>query len=462
MTADYPTFLATKLDRGRFVGSGLVAGDLPRALFPFQAETVGWALHLGRAAIFADTGLGKTLMQLSWAEQVAKQAGPVLILTPLAVAGQTVREAARFGISNVHAVREADEVGTGIHVTNYERLHLFDPSMFAGIVLDESSILKNYTGSTRRALTSAFESTPYRLACTATPAPNDHLELGTHAEFLGIMSSHRMIARWFIADQKEAGSYRLKGHAVRPYWDWVTSWARCIGRPSDMGPYSDDGYVLPELVETTHLVAVNMTDGAGDGQLFREAELSATSMHREARLTAPDRARRTADLVRAEPGQPWIVWVDTNYDADEVRKLLPDAVEVRGDDSDEHKVSALLGFADRGGVLITKPGIAGMGLNWQHCARMVFNGITFSFERYYQAVRRSYRFGQTREVHAHVVIGRTEAGKVGVLARKAGEHESMKAEMFAASRRAVGRAMTVDDYNPTHEARIPSWLRSNP
>lgn len=458
---DYATFIANKSDRGRFVGAGLPARNLPPALFPFQSETVEWALNLGRAAIFADTGLGKTLMQLAWAREVAEQAGPVLILTPLAVTGQTVREAARFGIE-AHAVRERVEVGTGIHVTNYERLHLFDPSAFSGIVLDESSILKNYTGTTRRALTEAFSATPYRLACTATPAPNDHLELGTHAEFLGIMSSHRMIARWFIADQKEAGSYRLKGHAVKPYWDWVTSWARCIGRPSDMGPYSDVGYDLPPLVERTHLVAVDMTQDAGDGRLFREAELSATSMHREARLTAPERARLTAELVRAEPGEAWIVWVDTNYDADEVRALLPEAVEVRGDDSDEHKVFSLLGFSERGGVLITKPGIAGMGLNWQHCARMVFNGITFSFERYYQAVRRSYRFGQSREVHAHVVIGRTEAGKVGVLARKAAEHEAMKAEMFAASRRAASRAAKVDEYQPTHAGRIPSWLRSQP
>jgi hypothetical protein len=458
---DYATLIATKADHGRHKGTGFAA-EASAFLFPFQHATVEWAAGLGRAAIFADTGLGKSAMQLDWARLVNTETRkPVLILTPLAVGAQTVREAAKFGIEDVAQARDQSGIGNArIVVTNYERLHLFDPASFGGVVLDESSILKNYTGKTKRQLVESFQTTPYRLACTATPAPNDYLELGNHAEFLGVMSSHKMIARWFISDQSEAGKYRLKGHAIGPYWDWVTSWARCIGVPSDMGDYSDAGYVLPELRELVRLVDVDQTRDT-NGLLFREAELSATGLHREGRIVAPARAEAVAELVRAEPAESWIVWVGTNYDADEVLARLPGAIDVRGSHSPDEKAERLTAFSVRGGVIVTKPEIAGMGLNWQHCARMAFNGLSYSYEQYYQAVRRSWRFGQPRPVDAYVVLGRTEAPILSVIERKSDEHVAMKVAMFAASRRAASRVANADLYQPTHRARIPTWLRGD-
>ena len=437
-------------------------------LFPFQRDAVEWALHQGRAALFEDTGLGKTVQQLEWARHVVNHAPSVglpprvLILAPLAVREQTIREARKFAIPGVRGAQSHSDVEDGITITNYERLDRFDLGGFAGIVLDESSILKNYTGVTKRLLVEGCADTPYKLACTATPAPNDHLELGNHAEFLGIMTSHKMIARWFITDQREAGSYRLKGHAVKPYWNWVTSWARCIGKPSDMGLYSDEGYDLPTLTVHRHFASVDIIEGRDDGQLFRQPELSATSIHRELRQTADERAEMTAALVAQEPSEPWVIWVETNYDADAVLSVLPHAVDVRGSMTPDEKCRRLLAFTDEGGVMLTKPGIAGMGLNWQHCARVAFNGLSFSYERYYQAVRRCWRFGQTRPVDVHVVLAKTQASMWGVIDRKASDHDSMKYEMFAASRRAAARTADPDPYQPTHIATLPSWLQETP
>lgn len=437
-------------------------------LYPFQRDTVAWALKLGRSAIFADTGLGKTRMQLAWASRVVERlrtegrSPTVLLLAPLAVGAQTVREAERVGLTDVRLVRSQDDVSDGINVVNYDVLHKFDLPAFGGVVLDESSILKSYTGTTKRALVEGCKDVPYRLACTATPAPNDHLELGNHAEFLGVMSSHQMIARWFISDQSEMGTYQLKGHAVRPFWDWVASWARCIGVPSDIGPYSDAGYVLPRLDVQIHHVAVDIVDGRADGALFREIELSATSIHREKRRTASERARRVAELVSAEPGEAWLVWCETNYEAEALTAVLPGAVEVSGDQTPEVKADRLLGFAERGGILITKPKIAGFGMNWQNCARIAFVGGSYSYEAFYQAVRRCWRFGQPREVVCHVVMATTEAAMWRVVHGKSEAHGEMKQSMFAASRRAAARAAATIDYHPTHIAPLPKWLESRP
>ena len=437
-------------------------------LFPFQRHIVRWALAGGRRAVFADTGLGKSRMQLAWADRVARHTGGrVLILAPLAVGPQTVREAATVGLGGVVFARSPAESGDArIVVSNYDNLDKWDGVEFAGVVLDESSILKSYMGATKRALMERFADTPFKLAATATPAPNDHLELGNHAEWLGILSSHQMIARWFINDSGEAGKYRLKGHAVRSFWDWVASWAICVGVPSDIGPYADDGYVLPALRLHRHIVQVDLREGAKEGALFRLGELSATSIHRERRITAPEKAAKVADLVLGESHEPWLVWCDTNYEAEEVTARLGGAAvnlyEVAGDMHPDVKSERLLRFAEGrpGDVLLTKPKIAGFGMNYQRCARCVFMGTSYSYEAFYQTVRRVWRFGQLREVDVHVVLAVTDQATWDVVSGKAEDHAAMKAHMFAASRRAQARHSSMLDYHPTHRAALPSFVRT--
>lgn len=452
----YEEFIAGK---GALVSPVGLTGPfaLSPALFPFQRDVVAWALSLGRAAIFAECGLGKTLMQLEWARIVAERAGGrVLILSPLAVAQQTIREGARFGIPVRYAASQAD-VGDGITITNYERLDRFDAASFAGVVLDESSILKSFMGRTKRTLVTMFASTPYRLACTATPAPNDHIELGNHSEFLGVLDSFEMLTRWFINDTSLFGNYRLKGHAEAPFWDWVCSWARCVTKPSDLG-YSDDGYVLPELSMHRHVVDVDVRNGRGEN-LFRVPDLSATSVHREKRITAPARAATIGALVALEYREPWLVWCDTDYEADALTAVISGATEVRGSDSLESKERALMGFVDGSvRVLVTKPGIAGWGLNFQHCARVAFVGATFSYEQFYQAVRRSWRFGQKRPVNVHVAMAQTELEIWNVLTRKQQLHHGMSAAMSAAMRRAQEKTSSKRPYKPLCSAPLPAWL----
>lgn len=460
MTDGYRDFLRAKAPRVTPGGIAVSVDDLPPRLFDWQAEVVRWALEMGKSAIFADCGLGKSAMQLAWAQQVP---GRVLILAPLAVAQQTADEAAKFGVGDVSVSRDGT-VRTKITISNYEQAQKFDPAAFDGVVLDESSILKSYMGKTKRYLLEAFADVRFRLCCTATPAPNDHLELGNHAEFLGVMSSHEMIARWFISDQSSVGTYRLKGHAVRSFWDWVSSWARCIGRPSDLGHYSDEGYELKPLHARSHVVNVDITEDRGD-QLFRTVDMSATKIHEERRRTAAARAARVAELVAAEPAEQWLLWTETNYESLELRNALACVgiapQEVAGSDSDAAKTTRLLGFASGDvRVLITKPKIAGFGLNWQGCARMAFVAPTYSFEAYYQAVRRCWRFGQERSVYAHMVMGDTEAPVYQTLQRKAADHEAMKVEMFAAMRRAQSSRADAIGYHPTHAAPIPAWLRT--
>lgn len=454
----YRNFIAGKAVSAPEVG--FEPPSLPSFLFPFQREIVTTSLRRGRAAIFAECGLGKSAMQLSWARAVADETkAPVLILAPLAVAQQTVREGEKFGIPIRYAMN-GDGIKSGeLVIANYERLKDFDPSVFAGVVLDESSILKAYSGSTKRRLVEAFASTPYRLACSATPAPNDHLELGNHSEFLSVLTSHQMIARWFLADQ-DAGEYRLKGHAVEDFWDWISSWASMCALPSDINPkFTNDGYVLPALNHRAHVVEVDMIEGRGD-KLFRIPELSATSVHAERRRTAKARAAKVGALVAAESHETWIVWTETDYEAVELRAAIPTAVELTGGESLERKEATLRAFSDGEiRVLLTKPKIAGYGLNWQHCARQAFVSATFSFESYYQAIRRSWRFGQTRAVDVHMVLGTTERAVVDVLNAKREGFEGMRDSMMQAARRRQHKSATGSDYEPRKKMTVPRWLR---
>lgn len=436
MLNEYHNFIARRAWQSK--RAGFEARDLPPALFGHQTHMVRFACGAGSAACFYDTGLGKTGIELAWADQVRRQTGkPTMILAPLAVGPQTAREAERFDIDGARYLREPDDAaGAAIVITNYERLKLFDPADFGGVVLDESSIIKSFTGPTSRGLIDAWAGHTYRLAATATPAPNDHMELGQHSAFLGVMPSNEMLSRWFVADQTSMGRYRLKGHAVRPFWRWVASWAQAASRPSDVGDYLDAGYDLPPFKMHRHLVRADITVDSGDA-LFRMPDMSATSMHKEKRLTVDARARIVADLVATDPAEPWIVWCDTDYEADALKAVIPEALEVRGSDAPEAKEKRLTAFTDGAArVLITKPRIAGFGLNWQHCARVAFVGLSFSYEAFYQAVRRCWRFGQAREVQVHVALADTELAIWDAVLRKRGEHEEMSRRMVKAMREA--------------------------
>lgn len=462
---EYQELLARK--RVAFKPSGLRrVPSLNAAMFPHQAHSTEFALRAGCAALFLDTGLGKSLCALDWGRIVVEKTNkPVLMLAPLAVGPQHQREAEKFGIEAKY-IREAQEItGPGIWITNYERMEHFDTTAFAGIILDESSILKAMQGKTSRALIAAFADTPYRLACTATPAPNDHTELGNHAEFLGIMNSNEMLSRWFINDTSTASqSWRLKGHAVGSYWDWVASWARCVAKPSDLG-FSDDGFILPQLVTEHHVVDADRSVDAGEdgnqARLFRMPENSATSIHKEKRLTVDKRATAIAAAVAGEPTEPWVVWCNTDNEADALMRRIDGAIEVRGSMPPEKKEERLVAFSTgKQRILVTKPSIAGYGLNWQHCARMAFVGLDFSFEGYYQAVRRCWRFGQARPVHVHVAMADTERNIFESIARKSMDHDKMRTQMAEAMRRAYHRAETRVAYNPTMNVRVPAWLRA--
>jgi len=406
MKTDYDKFIHSKTRRAQT--RGFEPLEILTPLFDWQAHVVKWAVKTGCAALFEDCGLGKTIQQLEWASQVYRHTGSsVLILTPLAVAHQTAKEAQRFGLNAQVANEESDITSAGIWITNYEKLEKFDCSQFAGVVLDESSILKNFTGKMRRLLTDTFAETPYRLCCTATPSPNDYTEFGQHADFLGVCSPAQMLATFFINDTFNTGDWRLKKHAEKEFWAWVASWAACISKPSDIG-YCDDGYNLPNLNLQNVTVHVDQSINPVEGELFRNPTMSATTMHEEMRMTSSDRVAEIAKLVNNST-ECWIVWCNTNDESEKLAKAIPDAVEIKGSDNAKKKEQAADDFVDgKLRVLISKSGIFGYGMNWQHCSNVAFVGLSYSFEDFYQALRRSYRFGQKKEVNAYIVTASTE------------------------------------------------------
>lgn len=424
--------------------------------FDWQAHVIKWAVRKGRAALFESPGLGKTLQQLEWARQVvAKTGGKVLILTPLSVARQTADEAAKFGIHAVVIEEPEDIAGPDIYITNYDKLEKFAAIEFIGVVLDESSILKNFTGKTRIALTERFKDTPYRLCCTATPSPNDYTEFGQHAEFLGICTSAQMLATFFINDTFNTGDWRLKKHADQQFWEWLASWAACINLPSDIG-YEDTGYILPPLNLRTEIVQVDETIEKGE-ELFRHATLSATTMHKEMRLTASARVAKVAEEVNAST-ECWIVWCNTNDESAQLAAAIPDAVEVKGSDTGKFKDKASYDFSHgKIRVLLSKSSIFGYGLNFQHCHNVAFVGLSYSFEDFYQALRRTYRFGQTKEVNAVIVQAATEGAIMQSIKRKIAQHEEMQKKMKIASQ--VFQAATQMFVKiPEKKMPLPNWL----
>lgn len=433
-------------------------GELNENLFPFQHDIELWALQKGKAALFCDCGMGKTLMQLEWANQVHKKTGGnILILAPLAVSKQTRGEGEKFRIS-VNIAANADQVKAGINVTNYEKLHLFDPGDFVGIVLDESSILKSFDSKTRTTLIDSFQNTPYRLACTATPAPNDFMELGNHSEFLGVMTRTEMLSMFFVHDGGETQKWRLKGHAEDKFWEWISSWAIVMRKPSDLG-YDDSGFDLPPL-EVKQIVAPSQ---AMEGYLIPlEAQtLQERRLARKASIN--ERVKICADLVNKSKG-PFLVWCDLNAESKMLAKMIPGAVEVTGSDKDEHKEKSMLDFcAGRFRVLISKPSICGFGMNFQHCAQMAFVGLSDSYEQFYQATRRCWRFGQKNPVTASVIISEAEGSVADNISRKEADAKKMADKMVSHTRRILKNEihqteMKDMEYSADEYMRLPSWV----
>ncbi len=453
MKNNYLEFLKTKQKKHILSGFEICENELNNNMFDFQKFIVKRALQAGKYAIFADCGLGKTLMQLEWANQVCKKTNkPVLILAPLAVVGQTVKEAKKFGID---AVVYLDEMHTmqaipvGIYVSNYEQLDNISTDDFSGIVLDESSILKNFEGSTKKLIIDCFKETPYKLACTATPSPNDPMELGNHSEFLDIMSRNEMLAMYFVHDGGETAKWRLKGHAVKMFYQFVGSWAIMLNKPSDIG-FEMLGYDLPKLNLMENQIK---TPNRNNGNLFNDAIISATNFNTELRLTKIERLDEVVKLVNDKPEENFIIWIKQNEEGEMLKKLLPEAVEVKGSDSNEWKKDKLLGFANNEfRILITKTKIASFGMNYQNCRNQIFASLDFSFEGLYQAIRRSYRFGQKNEVNIYLITTDTMANVKQAIDNKQKQFEIMQEEMAkAVNLNLAGQIMQTDTFDTTEE-----------
>lgn len=422
---DYAEFLKSK--QITVAPSGFDVPEVNAMLFEFQRDCVLWSLRRGKSALFQDCGLGKTPQQLVWANGVARKLNrPVLILAPLAVSRQTVREAEKFGIEAAVAVTGADVKGPGIYVTNYEKLHHFDASVFGGVVLDESSILKSYSGTTRNALVQAFARTSMRLCATATPAPNDYMELGNHSEFLNVLSRTEMLSTFFVHDGGETSKWRLKGHAEEEYWRWVCGWAVMLRKPSDLG-YEDNGFVLPPLDLVHHVVKSSKLP---DGFLFTQEAQTLSERRGARRDSLRERVELAAEIVAAKPDEPWMIWCDLNAEADLAEELIPGALQVSGSQKDEIKEERMLAFSS-GELqkLVSKPSIAGYGMNWQHCANVIYVGLSDSYEMFYQSIRRFWRFGQTNQVNCHVVTAEAEGAVVRNIERKENDAKLMAREM---------------------------------
>lgn len=428
-------------------------------MFDYQQDITSWALRRGRAGIFEDCGLGKTIQELEWAKQVAEsENGKVLLIAPLMVSAQHVIEAEKFGY-DVRFCRTNGEVENGINITNYEKLHKFDLSQFVGVALDESSILKSFDSKTRITVTEAFRETPYRSAWTATPAPNDFMELGNHAEFLGVMNRSEMLATFFVHDGGDTSKWRLKGHAKDEFWKWVCSWAVYLRKPSDLG-YSDDGFALPEL--RVHEIVVESEQNL-NGYLF-PMPAATLSERRDARKgSRVERVEAACDLIN-KSNEQWVAWCDLNSESELLHKAIKDSVEIKGADSDDHKLDAVKGFlSGKYRVLVSKPSMFGHGLNFQHCHNTAFVGLSDSWEMYYQAVRRFWRFGQKHPVNVHIITARNEGAVVANIKRKENDAmhlaQGMVQHMSQISRKEIkGLVRESEIYQPNQTMTLPAWI----
>ena len=452
---EYHEFLKSKARVDTATGLDQVPALNPM-LYPHQRDMVRWALRRGRAALFADCGIGKGPMQMEWAD---KQPHECIISAPLAVAHQFVREGQKFGIDLAYAKDQAG-VTKRITVTNYERLENFNLEQFGAVALDESSILKNSSGAYSTWMVEAFKNTPFRLCSSATPAPNDVMELGTQAEFLGVMTRGEMLAMYFTHDGGDTSKWRVKGHAQAAFWEWMASWSVMIRKPSDLG-YSDEGFVLPPLSMHEHCVSVSQPS---NGFLFAMEAQTLQERQQARRDSIGDRVKACADLVNSSD-RPFLVWCNLNDESAQLAAAIPDAIEVTGSDSDDQKEAAIVGFLEgRHRVMVSKPKIAGLGLNLQHCADMVFVGLSDSYEQLYQSIRRCYRFGQTKPVNVHVITAETEGAVVSNIKRKEREAEETYNNMIAHMKDLNAAALhgasvrNKTDYRPAVPMTLPAWM----
>jgi len=454
MKKSYLEFLESKRLQFKPTGIDVDSSKISDVLFDFQRDLVIWALRSGKAALFSMTGTGKTLMQLEWARHIP---GNVLILTPLAVSRQTATEAEKMGLK-VKVCRSQEDVIGGINITNYEKLKKFDVSAFEGVVLDESSILKSYDGKTKQEIISSFKMTPYKLAATATPAPNDYVELGNHAEFLDVMTQSQMLSTFFINDTGTSQNWRLKGHAEGKFWEWVSTWAAVVGNPNDLG-YMEKDFTLPNLNQEEIIIkGANSTD-----KLF-VVEAETLTERRQARKESLDDRVEKAAIIANSVDDQILVWCDLNEESNKLAKKISNAVEVKGSDSDEHKENAMIEFAD-GNIkaLVTKPSICGHGMNWQNCRNMIFVGLSDSFERYFQSVRRCWRFGQDKEVNVYIIVSEKEGSVLRNIKRKQGELEKMLSMVSVLTRENVKKNIKQSGglgkiSNPGEEIVLPCFV----
>lgn len=453
MFESYHKFIKSKAITVTAKGFDVSVAELNPLLFEFQRDIVRWALGKGKAAIFADCGDGKTAMQLEWAEQIRKRTGEkVLIVAPLAVSAQTKREGEKFGIEVNICASQEDATAESVNITNYEKLEKFVASEFIAIVLDESSIIKSFSGKIRNQIIGMFAQTPYKLACTATPAPNDYMELGNHSEFLGVMTRAEMLAMYFVHDGGQTSKWRLKGHAESLFWKWLSSWCVVMDDPKKLG-YEIDGYDLPKL--NIHEIIV-------DGDEPINETLSLTERRQARRDSLSERCNAAAELVN-NSNNTWLVWCDLNDEADELHRIITDSVNVQGSDKAEFKADSMLNFA-AGNIkcLVTKPKIAGYGMNWQNCHNMIFVGLSDSFEAYYQALRRCWRFGQLEDVDVYIIISAREGAVKENIERKQAENEAMKQHLIELTKDITRRELTATcrisaEYKPMTTMILPKW-----
>ena len=450
---NYQDFIKNKIQVFESVGFEIEKSELNSKLFDFQKDIIRWALRKGRAAIFADCGLGKTAMQLEWANQICKkEGGKALILAPLAVANQTQREGEKFNIP-VNICESQEDVKEGINITNYEKLEKFIAKEFNAIILDESSILKSFTGKVRTQIIDNFKNTPYRLACTATPAPNDYMELGNHSQFLGVMTREEMLSMYFVHDGSETSKWRLKGHAENAFWEWMASWSVFIDNPKNLG-YDMKGYELPKL---------NIFEIIADDKEVTTEKLTLTQ-RREARKDSIDiRCEKAAELVN-NSDENWLIWCDLNDESKKLHNLIIDSTEVKGSDKNSYKSQSMLDFSkNKIKCLVTKPKIAGFGMNWQNCRNMIFVGLSDSYEAFYQSMRRCWRFGQEKEVNVYIIISSKEGAVKENIERKQADAQKMQKAMIELTKDITKKELKqttriTTPYDPQIEIIIPEWL----